>query len=618
MGPAARGLYADGPLSESPDLRHHARVTPPLDAYRTLKALRGSAVARESRRDDRVVAARGVVAALAVATAIAAWEGALAWGWLAVPALGFAVLVVVHDRVLRAKARGERAVAHYDAGLARLEERWAGTGRDGARHAPEHHPYAADLDLFGPGSLFERINTARTGAGEARLAAWLLAAAPPGTIRDRQQAVEELGPRLELREDLALAGETIAAEVHPDRLRGWAEAPASPFPVALRVAAAILGAAGLVTLLTWLGGATSAIPFAILGPVNGAFALALRKRIAAIVHDADRPGTELRVLAEVLARLEAERFDSEPLKRLRAALDSDGIAPSAAIASLARRLDWMEIRRNQLVAPFAAVALWTTQTAMAVEAWRARHGAAVGRWVEACGEIEALAAMGAFAFENPNDPFPELAEDGARFEAEALGHPLIPVARCVFNDVLLDRGRPLLVVSGSNMSGKSTLLRSIGIAAVMAQAGLPVRAARLSLSPLTVGATLRIQDSLREGASRFYAEITRVRDVVALAEGPVPVLFLLDELLAGTNSHDRAAGAEAILRGLVARKAIGLATTHDLALTKLADAMAPRAANVHFEDRLENGRMVFDYRLRPGVVTHSNAIALMRSVGLEV
>jgi hypothetical protein len=593
-------------------------VNDPRRNYDRLLADRRATVTSREKRDDRMVLARGATSAVAVALAIGAWKGAWAWSWLAAPVAGFAVLVFVHDRVLRAKARAERAVAHYDAGIARIEERWTGTGRDGARHAPEHHPYAADLDLFGPGSLFERINTTRTGAGEATLAAWLLSPAPPTTIRDRQRSVGELRPRLEFREDLALAGDTIAAEVHPDRLRAWAQAPARPFPAALRVLAALLGVAGLVSLLTWLSGATTAIPFAIFGVLNGSLALAVRRRVAAIVHDADRPGAELRVLAEVLARIEREPFESEPLKRLRAALDSEGISPSAAIASLAKRLDWMELRRNQLVAPFAAVALWTTQMAMAVESWRARHGAAVSRWVDACGEIEALAAMSAYAFENPNDPFPELLEGPGRFEAESLGHPLIPTARCVFNDVRLDGELSLLVVSGSNMSGKSTLLRSIGIAAAMAQAGLPVRAARLTLSPLAVGATLRIQDSLREGASRFYAEITRVRDVVALTDGEVPVLFLLDELLAGTNSHDRAAGAEAILRGLVSRGAIGLATTHDLALTKLADALAPRAANVHLEDRLEDGRMVFDYRLRPGIVTHSNAIALMRSVGLPV
>jgi DNA mismatch repair ATPase MutS len=175
-----------------------------------------------------------------------------------------------------------------------------------------------------------------------------------------------------------------------------------------------------------------------------------------------------------------------------------------------------------------------------------------------------------------------------------------------------------LVISGSNMSGKSTLLRTVGTNAVLALAGAPVRAARLALSPLALGATLRVQDSLQDGASRFYAEITRLAQIVGLAAGERPLLFLLDEILAGTNSHDRRIGAEAIVRGLVARGAIGLVTTHDLALAAIADALAPAGENVHFADHLEDGRIAFDYLMHSGVVTKSNALELMRAVGLEV
>ena len=186
------------------------------------------------------------------------------------------------------------------------------------------------------------------------------------------------------------------------------------------------------------------------------------------------------------------------------------------------------------------------------------------------------------------------------------------------NDVHLAADLAVLVISGSNMSGKSTLLRTVGVNAVLAQAGAPVRARRLRLSPLAVGTSMRIADSLQAGTSRFYAEIQRLRQIVDLAAGPRPLLFLLDEILHGTNSHDRRFGAEAIVRGLVQRGAIGLVTTHDLSLATIADALAPRAANVHFEDHLEDGRMTFDYQLRPGVVRKSNALELMRAVGLEV
>jgi DNA mismatch repair ATPase MutS len=207
---------------------------------------------------------------------------------------------------------------------------------------------------------------------------------------------------------------------------------------------------------------------------------------------------------------------------------------------------------------------------------------------------------------------------GALFESVQLGHPLLPRATMVRNDVRLAGETKLLVVSGSNMSGKSTLLRTVGINAVMALADAPVRAVSLRLSPLAVGATLRIQDSLLEGRSHFYGEITRIRTLADVAAGPVPLLFLLDELFHGTNSHDRLLGAEAVLRSLIDRGAIGLITTHDLALTAIADELAPRAVNVHFEDWFEESAIRFDYRMKPGPVTRSNALALMRAVGLEV
>ena len=203
-------------------------------------------------------------------------------------------------------------------------------------------------------------------------------------------------------------------------------------------------------------------------------------------------------------------------------------------------------------------------------------------------------------------------------DSEGLGHPLIPAARRVVNDLRLGGERRMIVVSGSNMSGKSTLLRTVGINAVLALAGAPVCARRLTLCPVTLGATLRINDSLQAGKSRFYAELTRLKQIVDHAGGAPPLLFLLDEILHGTNSHDRRIGAEAILRGLVARGAAGLVTTHDLALAEVAEAMAPRAINVHFEDHLEGGVMSFDFRMKPGVVRKSNALELMRAVGLEV
>jgi DNA mismatch repair ATPase MutS len=236
--------------------------------------------------------------------------------------------------------------------------------------------------------------------------------------------------------------------------------------------------------------------------------------------------------------------------------------------------------------------------------------------------MEALCSLASHAFEHPADPFPQFSEEGALLEAEAIGHPLIEESRVVRNSVRIGGAAPagprVLVVSGSNMSGKSTLLRTLGVNAVLAQAGAPVRARRLRMSSLAVGASIRVTDSLQGGVSGFYAEILRLRQILDATARPLPVLFLIDEFLHGTNSHDRRIGAEALVRGLVERGAIGLITTHDLALAEIADTLGERVANVHFEDHLEDGRMVFDYAMRPGVVRKSNAIELMRSVGLEI
>jgi DNA mismatch repair ATPase MutS len=258
------------------------------------------------------------------------------------------------------------------------------------------------------------------------------------------------------------------------------------------------------------------------------------------------------------------------------------------------------------------------QVAFAAERWRQSHGGTLRLWIDAIGQMEALLSLAAYSFEHSADPFPQFTGDPATFEAQELGHPLVPAQLCVRNNVSIQGETRILLVSGSNMSGKSTLLRAIGMNVVLAMAGAPVRARHLTLTPLQVGASIRVNDSLQEGSSRFYAEITRLRQIFDLAGGNPPLLFLLDELLQGTNSNDRRIGAEGIVRALVNRRAIGLVSTHDLALTDIGGSVAGHLQNVHFQDELANGRITFDYKLRDGIVTKSNGLELMRSIGLEV
>jgi DNA mismatch repair ATPase MutS len=323
-------------------------------------------------------------------------------------------------------------------------------------------------------------------------------------------------------------------------------------------------------------------------------------------------------LHRVLAVYEAQAFQSPRLTALTAALRSEGLAPSRAIAKLERNLEWLESSDNWFVKLVNRFVFWTPLCMLAIETWRRRHGSSVRAWLASVGDFEALSSLACFAYEHPACTFPTLRSDGPAFYAVGLTHPLLPPATAIPNDVRLDAAGALIIVSGPNMAGKSTLLRAIGLNVVLAQCGAPVCCSNLTLSPLAVGASITVQDSLQSGLSRFYAEIQRLKQITDLAGGAQPTLFLLDELLSGTNSHDRRVGTEALLRGLLARNAIGLITTHDLALTEIAGELNGRAINMHFGDRFSAGELHFDYKLTPGIADSTNALQLMRSIGLEV
>ncbi len=599
------------PVDPSPQIVPRAEYTRRLGERRDAAAERERTHAITGNSRVAVVVGGVVVAVLVFA---AGW---LPPGWLALPVAVFLGLSVWHQRVTRALRRARRASTYYERGLARLDGDWSG-GDEGRRFLDDRHPNALDLDLFGGKSVFQRLCTARTRSGADLLAGWLREPAPPDEVRARQAAVTELRPRLDLREDLALLGADVPAGVDLDGLVTWGAAPpilsTSRLVPWLLMALAALALAGLVAGVADLGW----LPLLAVAAVEGGVALALRDRVGRVVKPLEKRAHDLAVFYGLLARLERETFAAPKLAALRAALGTTGRAPSERIAQLASLIELLDSKRNLYFAPLASLMMWTTLLAFSLERWRVAAGPAIQGWLAAVAELEALGALATYAYECPDDPFPEMIDGGPLFDGEGVGHPLLSAAASVRNDVRLGCELRLLVVSGSNMSGKSTLLRTVGVNAVLAQAGAPVRAARLRLSPLTVGATLRIQDSLQDGRSRFLAEVLRVRQLVGLAREARPLLFLVDELFAGTNSHDRRLGAEAVVRALVEAGAVGLITTHDLALTHIAEALAPRAANVHFEDQMEGEAMTFDYRMRPGVVRHSNALALMRSVGLEV
>ena len=447
------------------------------------------------------------------------------------------------------------------------------------------------------------------------MAAWLLSPAAPAEIRARQEAVDELRPKLDLRERLGLIAAETEGWIQTEALLKWAGQPRVLDSNLVRVTAFCLPLVGLVLLLSGQYLASLAI-------VAGQFVLSgfWHRRVRQVVGDTGFLPADLEWLAEVLRCLEKELFRSERLRRMETESRSAELSATQAIDRLGKLYGWMVSADNFVFAFVRILLLWDTQFAFAIEAWRARFGPKVEVWLRRLADFEALSSLASYAYEHPADPYPEFlpATAPARIEAEGLAHPLIPEKRSVRNDMTLGAECRLLVISGSNMSGKSTWLRAIGVNLVLASAGAPVRARKFRLTPVRIGASIRTADSLQEGISRFYAEIKRLGEIVKVAGEGTPLVFLLDEVLSGTNSHDRRIGASCVALSLVQRGALGLMTTHDLALTRIVDEIEPPGQNFHFEDQLEDGKMSFDYRLRPGVVAKSNALELMRSVGLEV
>lgn len=558
----------------------------------------------------------GIALAMVWMTWYAHWFPAL---WLTLPLVAFAATVIAHSRLRSRLARALRQAQFYRRAIARIEERWAGAGVHDRPRADAHHVYASDLDLFGEGSLFELLCAARTAMGEQTLAAWLLGPADPAEIHRRHESIDDLRERLDLREQMAILGKDGLPLIKPQRLLAWAQSPnglgggwirtlAVGLP-ALFTGAALWGLAGgpwvpAIVLLMLEGGLLYRLRGPIGSPLEG----------AGSVYDAD----DLRTFAEVLQLIAQVPFRAEPLRELRAQLDSNRSSCSTAMTRLAWIAAFAEARDNLVVRWFLTVPLlYPLQVALVAERWRADHAAEVPRWIDATGRFEALASLAQYRYEHPGLPYPEITTEAGVLEARGLGHPLLPAQRCVRNDLRLSAADPVLLVSGSNLSGKSTLLRAVGLNVVLAMAGAPVCAQALRLAPLALGASIRVNDSLREGQSRFSAELGRLRQIVALAEGGSAVLFLIDELLQGTNSHDRRVGAEGLLRALIELGAVGLVTTHDLALTELPGLIG-RARNVHFRETMRNGQMHFDYTLRPGVVTTRNGVELMRAMGLRV
>lgn len=552
----------------------------------------------------------------------------------------FGVLVVVHARVLDEVERAETGRRLGAQGVARLARDWAALPE--VPLPPEvdldAHPYARDLDVFGHASLTKWLGRPATIEGARRLWQELLVPAGEDEVRKRQAAVDELAPRREWRESLAMEGQlTVVSASELSHFLEWAESGRRAVPSVMHAIAFLLPTSIWILGALFFAGATEGawwlIPVFVVILVSFAFA----GRMYPAFDRAALGERALRRYVTMLSLVCGEPWTALELKRLHSQMCVGADAP-AILARLARIAGWSELRSGAplLHFPVQALTLWDFHVYFALDRWRARNGRHVREWLEALGSVDALAILAMVRADQPDWCAPGV--DGACdvLKATALGHPLLPDDRRVVNDVEIGPPGTILLTTGSNMSGKSTLLRAVGLNAILAQAGAPVCAAAFQMPPADLQTSIRVQDSLELGLSYFMAALARLKQIVDAAPRPSPgqalrpssgqaecgaasgrvMLYLLDEVLQGTNSVERAIAVRAVVRHLLDARAIGVMTTHDLGLAD-EEPLKTAARLAHFTEQVHaDGTMTFDYRLRPGLATSTNALRLMQLIGI--
>lgn len=593
----------------------------PRAAYRARQEEISVQVRKLTRRDKRFVRLRVGIFLLGIGLAIMCLGEPeyVSWWWITIPVGLFTALLPFHQSCLKRSKRAH-AVGSFHAGrLRRLDREFGVDVSNGAEFANDSHPWTQDLDVFGPGSLFQLLNECRTQPGRRKLADWLQTVCDGDAIRLRQARAQGLKYELAMRESLACIPDSAQWSTAESMLMEWVQESSRPIPWWIVVWSLLIGIIAIPVIVLFL---MEVLPlkFVLMVIILQAPAIvATRRQIRTVAQRMDNVDSALRQFGAVIDVFERHTVEEPSIRDLQNRFHSESETASQAIGRLSRLTQWLNNAiRNQFFAPIAWACGMFVLVTFLLEQWRQKHGRDVADWLETTACLEASLSVAGYSFDHPDDCLPVICDDHPELIAEDLGHPLLRESDCVRNSVSLTQGMPLLLISGSNMSGKSTFLRSLGASVVLTLCGSVVRAKSFRTYPFQVATAMRISDSLQEGRSLFFTVVRRLKTVVDLTEQPRIVLFLLDEILNGTNSNDRRRGAEAIIRSLVARHALGIVTTHDLALTKIADSMSDQALNKHFEDTITDGQMTFDYKLRDGVVERSNAIALMRMLGLEV
>ena len=575
-------------------------------------------------RGGRLANLRLATFLLAIGLALATLFGKLpGWGFLA--ALGtmaiYAALAVRHAKVIREERTAKTVLLLNERGLQRLAGKWREFPSQGEKYRIDAHLYVGDLDVFGHGSLFQRLDETSTQAGEKLLAGWL--SEPTKSASDvaaRQSALKELAPLIDFRQTLVSeTRQVVAQKADPSRFIRWVENGSSI--AALKWAFALAHVLPLVTFGLWVGVQLRVlldwVPYIGLG-LQIAIVVITSPKLAEMYAQLAMGEQGFVQFEHTFEAIDAQQFSDPLLSRLKTGLSTGGPPVSQRLKRFERLHGFASLRSAKEVHWIVnALLLWDLHFLFRIERWRSELGTGVRGWFESLSQLEALSSMATWAYENPSYAWPVVDEGPVHFDATALGHPLLD--QPVRNDIALEGPGTAVVITGSNMSGKTTLMRAMGLNTVLALAGMPVAATSLKLSVVQVLTSMRVKDSLERGVSYFYAEVQRIKAVLDVAKAnPKKTLFLLDELLMGTNTRERQIASRELMRMLLSTGASGALTTHDLSLTELASYPGVKVRNVHFRDLEKDGEMTFDYVLREGVVETTNALEVLRRAGVDI
>lgn len=492
---------------------------------------------------------------------------------------------------------------------------------DGAEHIPKDHPYANDLDIFGRASLFQYINRTTSEMGSSQLADFFKQPAELNLILERQIALKELSSKTLWLQDLQAMGRKQQVTFSTKRrLNEWMKEPVSFSNFKhwkwLRYLLPLIIVSVVTSFIAdWVG--DGLFYFTLL--IFALLAYQINKIVAPIHEKLSRIAGELNILSASIAHIENEHFKSPLLKELQSVFIEENKKASDDTYDIKKILDKLDLRYNLVLsAPLNLLLLWNLQQMLDLEKWKARQKDSLDIWFDTLARFEALSSLAVLHFNHPEWIFPTIKEDYFSIEGTNIGHPLIPENKRVDNYIDISNNSRLMLVTGSNMAGKSTYLRSIGINVVLAMAGSPVCATAFSVSHVNVISSMRITDNLEESTSTFYAELKKLKTIIEKVNNGERVFILLDEILRGTNSLDRHTGSKALIKQLIKKQAAAIIATHDLELANMKEEFHDNILNYHFDVQVSNDELYFDYRLKPGVCNSLNASILMKKIGIEL